>query len=102
MTTVVKPAHASELRPGWAGEMAAMLDAYQQAGGDPAALQLPEVATLVVSANQVLAAHEIPGVHFEAEPLENGVRARLRVDAGIQVERPVHLCFGVIPAEGVQ
>jgi hypothetical protein len=82
--------------------MAAMLDAYQQAGGDPSALQLPEVATLVVSGNQVLAAHEIPGVHFKTEPLENGVQARILVEPGIKVERPVHLCFGVIPAEGVQ
>jgi hypothetical protein len=79
-----------------------MMDAYRQAGGDPSTLKLPEVATLVVSANQVLAAHEIPGVRFEALPLENGVQARILVEPGIKVKHPVHLCFGVIPAEGVQ
>lgn len=94
--------HANVEAPGWSGEMAAMLDAYQQAGGDPAALQLPEIATLVVSSNEVLAAHEIPGVHFEAEPLEHGVKARITVEPGAKIERPVHLCFGVIPAEGLQ
>jgi hypothetical protein len=102
MTLVDERKHASGQRPGWANEMAAMLDAYQQAGGDPGALQLPEVATLVVSANDVLVAHEIPGVHFEAEPLEHGVKARISVEPGVRIERPVHLCFGVIPAEGVQ
>jgi hypothetical protein len=102
MTIAVERKHVSGQRPGWAAEMAAMLDAYRQAGGDPSALQLPEVATLVVSANQVLSAHEIPGVHFEAEPLENGVKARILVEPGIKVEHPVHLCFGVIPAEGIQ
>jgi len=102
MTTPTLQRHAAGNRPGWAGEMEAMLDAYQQAGGDPAALDLPEVATLVVSANQVLAAHEIPGVHFTAESLEHGVKARLEVDPGAKIERPVHLCFGVIPAEGLQ
>lgn len=102
MTIAVERKYVSGQRPGWAAEMAAMLDAYQQAGGDPSALQLPEVATLVVSANQVLTAHEIPGVHFEAEPLENGVKARILVEPGIKVEHPVHLCFGVIPAEGIQ
>ncbi len=102
MTTTVERPHFSRTAPGWSNEMAAMLDAYRQAGGDPTALQLPEVATLVVSSNQVLVAHEIPGIRFEAEPLEHGVQARLRVEPGIKVERPVHLCFGVIPAEGVQ
>ena len=79
-----------------------MLEAYRQAGGDPQALQLPDVATLVISANQVLVAHGIPGVQFEAEPLEHGVRARIVVEPDAQIERPVHLCFGLIPSEGRQ
>ncbi len=102
MTPSSERQHAKSLRPGWADEMAAMQDAYQQAGGDPKALQLPEVATLVVSANNVLAAHEIPGVKFEAEPIENGVRARIFVSPQAKIEHPVHLCFGVIPADGIQ
>lgn len=93
---------ARAAQPGWAGEMSAMLDAYEQAGGDPQALKQPDVATLVVSGNQVLASHEIPGLHFTASPLANGVQARLEVDPGVKIERPVHLCFGVIPAEGLQ
>lgn len=102
MAVVAERRHAVGKRPGWAEEMAAMLEAYQQAGGDPSALELPEVATLVVSANQVLAAHEIPGIHFEAQALEHGVEAHITVDPGAKIERPVHLCFGVIPAEGIQ
>jgi Fe-S cluster assembly scaffold protein SufB len=102
MTAPVTRQHANEQRPGWAGEMAAMLDAYQQAGGDTQALQQPEVATLVVSANAVLMAHEIPGIHLQAQPLDHGVQARIVVDPGTRIERPVHLCFGVIPAEGIQ
>lgn len=102
MTAVAERKHATGQRPGWADEMAAILDAYQQAGGDPQSLQLSEVATLVISANEVLMAHEIPGVHFEAQPLENGAKARIQVEAGAKIERPVHLCFGVVPAEGVQ
>ncbi len=94
--------HAAGQRPAWTGEMAAMLEAYRQAGGDPATLQLPEVATLVVSSNQILTAHEIPGVHFESELLENSVKARILIESGAKIKHPVHLCFGVIPAEGVQ
>lgn len=94
--------HARQQRPGWADEMSAMLDAYQQAGGDPQALQLPEVATLVISGDQALVVHEIPGIHFEAKPIEHGVKARIFVEPEVHLERAVHLCFGVIPAEGIQ
>lgn len=93
---------ASQDRPGWANEMASMLDAYRQAGGDPGMLEQPEVATLVVSGGEVLASHEVSGVHMQAEPLPHGVKVRLEVDPGVKIERPVHLCFGVIPAEGIQ
>lgn len=89
-------------KPGWSEELSAMMAAYEQAGGDSKALQLPEVATLVISANQVLMSHEIEGVHMSAEEIENGVRASIQVDPGTHITQPVHLCFGVLPAEGIQ
>jgi hypothetical protein len=88
--------------PAWAGDLEALMDAYREAGGDPEALRQANVATLVVSANQVLISHEIEGVHFEAEELEQGIKARIVVDPGTKVERTVHLCFGMIPSEGRQ
>ncbi len=102
MSSIQMGQHAIGRAPSWAGEMEAMMDAYRQAGGDPDALKLPEVATLVVSGSQVLASHSIPGVHLEAEPLEQGVHARILVEPNTRVRYPVHLCFGVIPAEGIQ
>lgn len=94
--------HALGQRPGWADEMAAMLAAYREAGGAPDVLQLPQVATLMVSANEVLAAHQVRGVRFEARPFGQGVQVAITVERGARVERPVHLCFGVVPAEGRQ
>ncbi len=94
--------HALGTRPGWTREFESILDAYRQAGGDPNALQLPEVATLVVSANQVLVAHGVEGITFEAEELPHGVKARIVVAPQVHVEHTVHLCFGMIPAEGLQ
>jgi len=102
MSATPNPQHVAQNTPAWAGEMDAMLDAYRQAGGDPDALKLPEVATLVISGNQVLASHSIPGVHLEAEPLAQGVHARIQVDPRTNVKHPIHLCFGVLPAEGIQ
>ncbi len=104
MSTVLPPHQAQRLatQPGWAQEYEAILEAYRQAGGDPALLRTPRFATLVVSANRVLAANEVPGVHFEAEELPASIRARILVEPEVRLERPVHLCFGMLPAEGVQ
>lgn len=94
--------HALGATPGWAREFEAILDAFRQAGGDPNALQVPEVATLVVSANQVLVAHNIAGVTFAAEELPHGVKARIVVAPNSRIEHTVHLCFGMISTEGLQ
>ncbi len=102
MTTLVRLHQQAAAEPGWAKEYEAMLKAYSDAGGDPAVLSMPKAATLVVSANRVLAANEMPGVHFEAEELPNGVRARIAVEPEVKSEKPVHLCFGMLPADGVQ
>jgi Fe-S cluster assembly scaffold protein SufB len=102
MSMQSQPHGLAAAEPGWAREYAGMLEAYRQAGGDPSVLQAPKAATLVVSANQVLASREVPGVHLHAEEQPDGIRAQIRVDPATRPEKPVHLCFGMLPAEGVQ
>ena len=80
----------------------AILRAYQAAGGNPELLKSPTVGSLVISGNQVLGLNAIPGLDVTAEPLPDGVKVGVRVADGARIERPVHLCFGVVPAEGVQ
>jgi len=79
-----------------------ILQAYEESGGDPKFLKSPKVASLVVSGNQVIGANSIPGLTMTAEQLPDGVKAQVAVDAGVRIELPVHLCFGVLPAEGIQ
>ena len=88
--------------PAWAREFEAILQAYKQAGGRPDVLRTPRVASAVISGNQVLAVNLVEGVNIEAQEQENGVRARITVAPGTQVDYPVHLCFGMIPSEGLQ
>ena len=80
----------------------AILRAYEASGGNPHFLKSPKVASLVISGNQVLGANSVPGLQVVPEPLADGVKVRLVLEAGTRVESPVHLCFGVIPSEGVQ
>jgi Fe-S cluster assembly scaffold protein SufB len=92
----------SKSTPGWASEMQAIMDAYQKAGGVPEQLQAQDVATFVISGEKVMASHEIPGIQFSAKPIKNGVQANIKVTANSMIEKPVHLCFGVVPEEGIQ
>lgn len=88
--------------PAWAREFEAILDAYQKAGGRPDVLQVPRVASAVISGNQVLAVNEIEGVTVQAQETQHGVRARIQVAPGTRVEHPVHLCFGMTAERGLQ
>lgn len=88
--------------PAWAREFEAILEAYEQAGGKSDILQASRVASAVISANKVLAVNEIEGVTIDAEETEHSVRARITVAPDAKIEHPVHLCFGMTDAEGLQ
>jgi Fe-S cluster assembly scaffold protein SufB len=88
--------------PAWAGDFQAMLQAYEQAGGKPDLLRMERIASAVVSGNEVLAVNETEGVTIDVEEREQGISARIVVAPGTKVPYPVHLCFGVLPREGVQ
>ena len=80
----------------------AMVQSFERAGGDPSLLRSLKVARLVISGSRVLGAIEVTGVHVEAQEFDCGVRVKVFVEPGVRLEKPAHLCFGVIPTEGVQ
>ncbi len=75
---------------------------YERAGLDQAPLHDPEAAHLVVDRNRVLTSRLVPGFHAEARERPDGVRLEIEVDEGVRLRKPVHICFGMTPAEGVQ
>jgi len=79
-----------------------MIDAYERAGGARSALQSKEIAKLVVHENKVLSADEVPGVRVRYETKKSGVDVELLVEEGSKVKHPIHLCFGILPEEGLQ
>lgn len=97
-----KPSVLQQHDPVWAREFEAIMQAYEQAGGRPDVLSTPRVASAIISGNQVLAVNLVEGVNIEAEEMENGVRALITVAPKTKVDYPVHLCFGMIPSEGLQ
>ena len=83
-------------------EYAEIVDAYGKAGGDKEALKSREIATLVVHENRVLSVNQAEGIRIKWEQKEKGIRAELTVEEGKKIKHPVHLCFGILPKEGLQ
>ncbi|MGQ9602515.1 MAG: SufBD protein, partial [Candidatus Bipolaricaulia bacterium] len=83
-------------------EFAAIARAYERSGGDPSALANSRIASLVVSGNRVLGLNSLPGLDISTEELADGIEAQIMVQPGTIIAQPVHLCFGLLPKEGVQ
>lgn len=62
----------------------------------------PDVAHIEIHGNTVLGLHLVPGLVVEAEEREDGVDARVRIEPGARIERPINMCFGLMPEKGVQ
>ncbi|AKB47065.1 Iron-sulfur cluster assembly protein SufB [Methanosarcina sp. Kolksee] len=76
--------------------------AYSASGGDAEALHNHELASLVISGNKVLNANGIEGIVLEPQETEHGVDVKLTIKKGYKIPFPIHLCFGLIPEDGLQ
>ena len=83
-------------------EYQGLVDAYEKIGGDKSTLLNNDIASLIVHENKVLSANAIEGVKLTGESQEHGIMAGLLIEEGCKVSRPVHLCFGILPQEGLQ
>ncbi len=83
-------------------ELTHMLNEFQAAGEDARPLLASDCAHLVAYGHQLASLQSIPGVTVLATQTAHGIQARVDVEAGVQVEQPVHLCFGLLDPRGVQ
>jgi Fe-S cluster assembly scaffold protein SufB len=83
-------------------EYRGILDAYEKAGGDKDALKSKDIAKLVIHNNRVLGSDGVEGIKIETKETKSGVDVHLIVEEGAKIARPLHLCFGVLPKEGLQ
>ena len=75
---------------------------YEHTEDDPHAYTDPNIASLTIHENQVVASNLVDGLHVDVKEKTDGVDIRLTLDDGVTLENPVHLCFGVLPENGVQ
>lgn len=65
-------------------------------------LHSPDVAHLVIDHNKVVSSHTLPGLTVNVKELEDGIEAEIHLAEGATIEKPVHMCFGMLPKSGVQ
>jgi len=75
---------------------------YQSADADPGILGDPEVAYVVLNHNTVVGMNGDDGLEVEVDERTDGIEAFMEVKEGAVIRKQVHLCFGMIPKEGVQ
>lgn len=79
-----------------------LYQAFRRIGEDPGLILAPDTAHVVAYGHELISRQSIPGVKVEAHADAVGVHARIAVEAGRVIARPVHLCFGLFERFGVQ
>ena len=83
-------------------ELENLLKVLDHRGVDRAIVHDQETAHLMVSGHQLLSQRRVPGLEIDCQTSDERIVARIRVLRGVHLARPLHLCFGVLPAAGRQ
>jgi uncharacterized protein len=75
---------------------------YESISVDPRHPFGDDVARVEVHENKVVGMHLVPGLKVEAGETKDGIDAYIGVAEGVEIEKPVHICFGVLPETGLQ
>jgi len=76
---------------------------YESIGQNPHEIRDDEsIARIEVHKNEVLGVHLVPGLEVDAEETEDGLDAAITVARGTRIEKPVQVCFGMMPERGLQ
>lgn len=61
-----------------------------------------DVARIQVHQNKIVDVFLIPGLEVDADETSEGINALIHIKEGEHLEKPVHICFGVLPEDGLQ
>jgi len=79
-----------------------VFELLQHADQNAELLNDASIAHLIVHDNRVLGANLIPGFSCDVNELSDGIEARIVVAENKIIAKPVQICFGMLPQEGLQ
>jgi hypothetical protein len=69
---------------------------------DSHAIKSKDTARLVIDGNKVIGSQHVPGLNVNVKELKDGVDVSIHLEDNTIINKPVHLCFGVVPEKGIQ
>jgi Fe-S cluster assembly scaffold protein SufB len=83
-------------------EITDIAGALHQLGTDSGVLTNVETAHLVAAGQKMVSLREIPGVKVQVKPQPDEIPIRLIIEREKTIEKPIHLCVGVLEKCGTQ
>lgn len=83
-------------------EFEALVNAVEKTGVDKNIFNGTQNGFMLVDKNKILGLNAVEGLEVDATPIENGIKAKIKVLKGYKLEKPVHMCFGITGDIGEQ
>jgi len=62
----------------------------------------PDIAHIFIHHHKVVQSHLLPGLKVDVKEFEDHIEVNTVVEKDTKIEKPVHMCFGMIPENGIQ
>ena len=62
----------------------------------------PDIAHIFIHHHKVVQSHLLPGLKVDVKEFDDHIEVNTVVEKDTKIEKPVHMCFGMIPKNGVQ
>jgi hypothetical protein len=62
----------------------------------------PDIAHIFIHHHKVIQSHLLPGLKVDVKEFKDHIEVNTIVEKNVKIDKPVHMCFGMIPEEGIQ
>lgn len=62
----------------------------------------PDIAHIFIHHHKVVQSHLLPGLKVNVKEFDDHIEVSTVVEKNTKIEKPVHMCFGMIPENGIQ
>lgn len=71
-------------------------------GAEPSVLEDENIAHVVGQGHHILSRRSVPGLHLDLEETSDAIVGKMTIQAGVTIEQPIHMCFGLAHPTGSQ
>jgi uncharacterized protein len=83
-------------------ELEALIRVLPMVGAEPAILDDERIAHVVGQGHHILSRRSVPGLDLHIEETPDALVGKMTIRAGVVIEQPIHMCFGLAHPTGSQ